>query len=375
MIRDYKLNKNSRISGLDRIRAIDQNRKVWEYLKRYQSSSFVQKKLKKEIKVNRNLIKTKSDQISSLMVQCESYYQASTHSTLEIKPLILYYGMVGLSKCLILSGDNTYTLSALAPSNSDHSTHGLTVAPLAGSAADAAIRDGNNIDCEFCYVRTTPNKVGLYNLLRQCYSNTIIPNNTRFSVKDLLSFVPELYKEYQSYFQSKPNVWHCDSHFGVKSLTDSIQLIMFRDWDFVIQRNKPNEKYRATITKCFPELLSLYTLQPNSDDKYMLNNDATSIDDCIYVSQLQTLDTYAFRKYQRFCLSDFDIHFILMYVLSNLVRYRQDKWSRLIRRVDNDEIFLIESFIEISQFKYPYLILRELDNADYVFTGQVATWG
>jgi len=266
-------------------------------------------------------------------------------------------------------------LSALAPSTKNHSTHGLTVAPKPRNTADMHIRDSRHIENEFCYTVTSPNRVGLYNLFRQCYSNTIIPNNTRFYVKDLLSYVPELYKEYLSYFHSKPNVWHCDSHFGIRNINDTVQLIEFRDWDYVIQRARKNEAYKNTITRCFPELLTTYTLQPNSDDKYILNNNATSIDDCIYVSQLLTLDTYAFRKYHQYSISDFDVHFILMYILSNLVRYRQDKWARLIRRIDNDEMFLIESFIETSQLKFPFLILRELENMDYVFIGQVATFG
>lgn len=375
MIRNYKLNKKPNVSGLDRIRTIDQNNKVWEYLKRYQSTNYVKKKLNKEIVNNRNLIKVKSEQISSLMIQCENFYQASTISSPEIKPLILYYGMVGLSKCLILSGDNTFTLSALAPSNRNHSTHGLTVSPNPGNMVDMMIRDSRHISNEFCYIVTSASRVGLYNLLRQCYSNTIIPNNTRFCVKDLLSYIPEQYKEFLSYFRSKPNTWHCDAHFGVRNINDTIQLIEFRDWDYLIQRARSSERYKNTLTRCFPELLTLYALQPGSDDKYMLNSNATSIDDSIYVSQLQTLETYAFKKYLGYAMSDFDIHFILMYILSNLVRYRQDKWARLIRRVDNDEMFLVESFIEVSQLKFPFLILRELENVDYVFTGQVAIYG
>lgn len=373
MIRNYKLNKNTRISGLDRIRTTNQNRKVWEYLRRYQSIKYIKKKLKKEIFNNSNLINTKSEQIASLMVQCENYYKTAELSSIDIKPLLLYYGMVGLSKCLILSGDNSYTLSALAGVNKNHSTHGLTVAPK--NTTDQAIRDSKHIVDEFCYTATSRNRKGLYNLLRLCYSDTPIANVTRFCIQDLLSYIPELSKEYFSYFHKKPNSWHCDSHFGISNLSDTVQLIEFRDWDYVIQKSRSNEKYGHSIRRCFPELVNLYTLQPNSEDKYKSNHNATSIDDSIYVSQLLTLETYALRKYSGYSVSDFDIHFITMFILSNLVRYRQDKWSRLIRRLDNDEMFIVESFVELSQVKYPFLILRELENRDYVFTGEVATFG
>lgn len=373
MIRDFKPNKNPPISGLDRIRAYDQNQKIWEYLKRYQSSQFVEKKLKKEITRNRSTIRIKSNQISSLMVQSEKYYEAARSAPLEIKPLILYYGMVGLSKCLILSGDNQYTLSALAPDNRAHSTHGLTFGTP--NPTDRAIRDGRKISNEFCYVTTNANRVGLYNLLRQCYSNTIIPNNTRFVIQDLLSLIPELYKEYLAYFKQKPRSWGANAHFGINNINDTIHLIVFEDWYYHTQRINGRERYPNSILRSFPELNSLYTGEVNSDDKFRLNNNAVSIDDYIYVSQLMTLESFALKRLNGNSMSDIDVHFILLYIFSNLVRYRQDKWSRLIRRLDNDEMFLIESFIEISSVKFPYLILRELDNVDYVFTGQIATWG
>lgn len=372
MIRNFKPNRNQPIAGLDSLRTVDQNRKTWEYLKRYQSSSFVEKKLKRENTNNTNLIKKKAAQIASLMVQCEKYYESAGNSSLEIKPLVLYYGMVGLSKALILSGDNKYTLSALDPDNIDHSTHGLTVSPR--NNLDKTIRDSNHLVKEFCYVATTPKKAGLYNLLRKCYSDTVLPNKFRLNIQTLLSLLPEIYKEYLSYFKQKPNCWECDAHFGISDTNDTIQLIEFRDYCYITQKTK-NEKYSNCIKRCYPELTTLYNKEPNGEDRFRLKTNARSIDDYIFVSQLLTLETYALKRLNGYCLCDLDVHFMLMHILSNLVRYRQDKWSRLIRRLDNDEIFLIESFIEISFLKYPYLILRELDNIDYVFIGQVGTWG
>jgi hypothetical protein len=130
MIRNYKPNKNPEIAGFDRSRVVDTNQKVWEYIRRYRSVDFVKEILKKEIKINQNLITIKSNQISSVITQCEQYYHLASTASSEIKPLLLYYGMVGLSKCLILSGDNNITLSSLDANSHTHSTHGLSVAPI-----------------------------------------------------------------------------------------------------------------------------------------------------------------------------------------------------------------------------------------------------
>lgn len=373
MIRNYKVNKNPIISGLDSVRTLDQNQKIWEYLKRYQSKQFVQKKLKKEITQNKQLLVTKSQQIASLMIQSEKYYDAAKNAPMEIRPLILYYGMVGLSKCLILTGDNQFTLSALSPNNRNHGHHGLTVSTR--DSFDISIRDGHNLANEFCYVHTTPQMTGLYNLLRQCYSNTAIPNGFRITVEDTLSLIPEIYKEYQAYFNQKPRSWKCES--GITKLSgvlDNIQLIEFDSWYHITQKIRHNESYAHCILRCFPELRTNYDAQPNTDNRFTLKNNATNIDDYIYVSKLLTREQFALKKFNSFRFSDIDIHFLLMFILSNLVRYRQDKWSRLIRRLDNDQIFLVESFVEISRIKFPYLILRELDNTDYTFLGQLSVF-
>lgn len=369
MIRNFRPNKNVMVSGMDRIRAQNVNHKVWDYLKRYQSSYFVEQKLYWEVKKNKAKLEEKSQQISSLMVQCEAYYKSVESAPMEIKPLLLYYGMVGLSKCLILSGDNKYTLSAIEEANDEHSTHGLGFS--AKNPAERQIRDSNEILNEFCKIQIS----GVYPLLRQCYSNLPIAPQTKLSVKELLSLVPEFYKEYVLYFNEPPLTWHCYSHMGKNETTDTIQIVEFADWDFLQHRKDEKEKYPDTIVRWFPELSDNYEKKEGVDDFFWLKDKATSVDDYIFVSDLMTLEQYAFSKINGIRVTDIDVHFLLMFILSNLVRYRQDKWAKLIRRQENDQIFLIESFIELSAQKFPLLILRELDNINYQFSGQVATLG
>jgi hypothetical protein len=370
MIRNFRPNKNVTISGMDRIRAQNVNHKVWDYLKRYQSSYFVEQKLYWEVKKNKTKLKEKSLQISSLMVQCEAYYKSVENAPMEIKPLLLYYGMIGLSKCLILAGDNKYTLSAMEKENDAHAIHGVGF--TAKNNIERQIRDSDEILNEFCKVQAH----GVYPLLRQCYSDMPVSTvNNKFTVKELLSLIPEFYKEFVLYFNEPPSSWHCHSHMGKHETTDTIQMIEFVDWDYLQHRQNEKEKYPDTINRWFPELSEKYEKKEGTDDFFWLKEDAKSVDDYIYVSDLMTLEQYALAKLNGVRLTDIDVHFLLMFILSNLVRYRQDKWAKLIRRQENDQIFLVESFVELSAQKFPLLILRELDNVNYQFSGQVATWG
>lgn len=373
MIRSYKVNKNpTGLANINRIRTTDVDKKIWEYLKRYQSEVFVKKKLVKEITTNTGYITQKSKQIAATLVQSEKYFILAKSSSLETSPLLLYYGMVGLAKCLILSGDNEYTLDYSNAANKHHRHHGLHFG--ADTPAEKAIRDGNSLLKEFCTVSSNTSRLGLFNLFRQCYSNTEIANNTKINVLTLLSYVPELHTDYYSQLKKKPRTWGCHSHFGVSTLGGSDQLIEFMDYYFHFQK-RGNEEYRATLKRCFPSTRTLYNQEGTAEDKFRLISPATSIDDHIYVSDLLTLEQYAFMTEQGYSFSDFDIHFLLMYILSNLVRYKQDKWADLISRKNNNDIFLIDSFINVVITKFPWLVLRELDNYNYTFIGQVATFG
>lgn len=101
--------------------------------------------------------------------------------------------MVGLAKCLILAGDNGYPLASTNPTSNEQEIHGLSWRPH--SAADHASRNGNGLLDEFCYVRSSPAQPGLYTMFRRCFALTDNPNGTRFSVKDLLTLVPDLQGE------------------------------------------------------------------------------------------------------------------------------------------------------------------------------------
>jgi len=280
--------------------------------------------------------------------------------------------MIGLAKCLILSGDNEYTLSYKESINRNHRHHGLSFA--ANNQTEKTIRDGNRLLKEFCRVISNDSKIGLYNLFRQCYSNTQLPNNFKISVETLLSLVPELHNDFYTQIKKKPRCWGCYGHYKIKKLGSSDQLIEFKDYYYHFQKQK-GEKYPTTIKRCFPILSSRYKQVKNSEDKFLLKGEAKSIDDCIYISDLLTLNKYALMQVDGYTFSDLDVHFLLMFILSNLVRYKQGKWANLIQRKCNNDIFLIDSFINISATKFPWLILKELDNYDYTFIGQVATYG
>lgn len=369
MIRNYHPNKvPTTLANINRIRTLNSIEKTWSYLDRYRSPRYGELKLSSEFVDHVTLIPQKCVQIADTIVQAKSYFKSANTAPLEISPLLFFYGMESLAKCLILSGDNEYTLDYTNPANRHHRHHGLS------NVGTAQIHDGSSLFEESCAVRTTARQIGVYNMLRSCYSNTPLPHGYQIDIKSLLSLIPETKPDYYNFFNDAPLYWHCDSHFGSRRLGGSDQSIVFRDYDYAFHREE-NESYRDTILRRFPEVQTEYERLQDGDDSFRTLQDGNNIDDYIYISQLMTNEQYALLKKDGFVFSDIDTHYLLMFILSNLVRYNQPKWSNLISRRENSQIFMIENFINVASQKFPLLILRELDNYMYDFIGPVGTLG
>ena len=68
-------------------------------------------------------------------------------------------------------------------------------------------------------------------------------------------------------------------------------------------------------------------------------------------------------------ISDLNVHFILMFFLCHISRYKAPLWKEIIEGTQKSEnIALIEKFIEVSEIKFPKLILDELVGQYFMYT-------
>jgi len=369
VIRNFKLNKNPNLSGYYSVRSTNKLETIWEYLGRFKSSGYTEKILKNQISVHADLVKKKAEQIAYAIGQAEQYLKSAREGDISIKPLLIYYGIVGLAKVLIISGDNPYLLNS-----QELSSHGASWKADISNPSEDKIRESLNLMDEFCRIKNS----GLYPLFRDCYCTTPIQNNSKISLKELISMIGENWKRYYDKYKTPPNVYRCSGakNGDVHSFGDNKQIIgNFDDYFQFFHKRGKKEQVEDTLKRIFPELATLYT--KSGDRNYVSNNDITSADSHIVISETQTLDHFALiQPFSNFKLTDFDIYFLVFFILGNLCRYRQDKWYKITHRLDKkDEFFLIENLFDIIQFKFPLLILKELEQKDYSFIGEIATWG
>jgi hypothetical protein len=384
MIRPFRISKEGSSSQRTTIRTDNPRRKIWEYLRRFQNTDYTTRRLQTDVpNLKPDSLAMKAEHIALAISQAEAYYQSAEVSMLRIRPLLLYYGMLNLSKALILSGDNQYTLES-SPINEEHASHALSIAPLKTNSSDRPARNADTILDEFCYSKNR----GLFALLHRCYSDQAIPRDTKFTVKQLLSVLPEDWQKYRDYFHEPPNlelVWADYDRHVIRDIpamkTEATAIGPFDYYqvlDFAgplsgrIHEVSADENIADFAKRLFPELgTNKYINYAPGGGRFFSSTPPTTIDDCIVVSHDLFGQPYGIMSPFAFRINDIDIHFLLMFILGNLVRYVPNKWSKIATFTATDELFLLEGFIETSAVKYPNLILNELEGRRFSFvTGE-----
>lgn len=371
MIRKFQYNKNPDISGYYTVRDANKLSAIWAYLGRFKSVEYAREVLANQITNHTGLIDKKAEQIAYTLRQAEQYFISARNADISIKPLLIYYGIVGLAKVLIISGDNEYKLQT---TNVDegHEQHGLSWKASASNQDEIDVRDSIGLIGEFCHVK----EKGLYPLFRSCYCEISIPKNQKIEMKQLLSLIGENWKKYRDFFNETPNIYGARgvSHGGLRQLRDGKQHAIFDDYFHIVHQGAPGAVPQV-LEGLFPELNSLY--EPTPSRGYASKNDVTSLDSHIVFSKTEGNENFALiQPFSDFKLTDFDIYFLLFFILGSLARYRQDKWHKITQRLsEKDEFFLIENLFGIVQLRFPLLILRELEQKNYEFVGEPALWG
>lgn len=102
-------------------------RRIWEELSVYESHDFVGKWYK--IRHGRTLNAVRTREIASSFTQGREYFASAKGAATSVRPLLFYYGVLSLSRGLILLLDRTKTEATLKPS------HGLEVVDWQGTLA------------------------------------------------------------------------------------------------------------------------------------------------------------------------------------------------------------------------------------------------
>jgi YaaC-like protein len=358
---------------------------------------------------------TIAQDIVACLQQGRLFYQAAEASPLEIRPLQLFYGMVGFAKALILAR-NLRTLSTLQHS---HGIHDIS----AGNSRIEDLRvktDASGTFSEFNDV--------VAELTRLCYYDTFsqvdvisLPSarasevkGIELSLREILGRIPSLESLYQMTFLEEAKT----ATFGIGAAYQNVNAfeLQIEDRNDFTDRTSLRrivEGWRARFP--FLSKWRLYSAQKSWNRTFIRFENIRNDDVDEFCESFAICANGSFQSTpqpgdneRRFELraglpsaagylqggthlvapigstglhiSEFSLHYLGLFLLSSLIRYRPEVWAHslsrsmfLNERADDQALSLIERFLEINRSVIPQMVVTVLNPREDFYSSFPAT--
>ena len=286
-------------------------------------------------------LEKKARQLAYCIVQAFEYYKAADAVAIDTSPLLYFYGMLSLSKALIVANEPETLL--------DHiKYHGLKASR---SVSSPRIED-----------RGAKTDEGVFAHLIKVIQGFTYPKGATFALRDVLSISPELCDIYERLFKAPSRCLL--RHFWRPLSNDPYRVELC-----VVA---PSAQY---ISERIPELTRDFDLRPTAQSGqaawfqwfksrssvrqpptgFWLYNPVAG-GEYLVGALPYSLNGNSGQRYLYPPLSDY----IGMFILSDCVRYKQDLWRAVVQGRETGVLGLIELFIDISRRRFPNLILDQL---------------
>lgn len=328
---------------------------VWQYLEVETSSDAI---------IPRVRSKKRAAVVESCIKQAREYYSAARSASIYTKPTLLYYGMVNLSKALVLIKS--------PQTNVDSFKHGLyrRYSPKVDSLLKLSCRVDLSSPSEIKELLYLANSdwyadeitVDTRSVIRSTgavYNSQAVTIGKVYSVRRLFPLLPELFDILLVTGLEVPRAIPV-SYFHYYETTSDGKL---RNFQLFLRHDKDAKVKSLVRSYERKDELAGWNFEEDSLDviKYRLQGPRTRtiavpFRESIYGGKYLVLPkTYKTR------MSEAPTHFILMFILGDVARYTPQTWSRLLVK-DSRVARIIETFLEVSSAKFPLLMLREIMN-------------
>jgi YaaC-like Protein len=348
---------------------------TWEKLYLYESKDLISRLYYE--KHNRKLNKDKATEIISQLVQGREYFKSAKQSAEVVKPLLLYYGVLSLSRGLILFLDTNARESSLKGS------HGLKALNW-NEVLSKGLEQITNIKISFnkgtfMELLSVTRNIERWNVEKAPFPQfffgesrlgTNLEIDFTVTFDDILSRIPELYSTYNEIFHKYSNCY--ESHIAIQNVNTHTDLSLlvskagFPDEMFIKQRFKMLKDLVVTYSNSSyyldKEHMKFRLSHTNEQELIeILPHIKNTNDNCYIVAPIA--ENYKF--------SSLISYYILSYFLGMLVRYYPSQWLSLIYRSKGDFTFpILIKAINILEVKFPELILEELEFGTTYFTSK-----
>ena len=315
----------------------DPNKELWNQFKQFENFEVCLNYLKKCKKFdNSEKFKFRANLIKYYITQAKEYYFSARDASVLTKPTLLYYGASCLVKALIIT-KRCY--------QDDSTGHGIEVH-----------KSNTNDLMDFRIKPVKGTFLQLYHVLEN--KNTNLIKSLDFNLEDLLSFIPELKDDFENIFNKKSLT------IKVDRIKDEDGEYLFYEGDYFTDlsindffNNIPNFDKCYVYPSFFSNGFSCFK-KPMADEDIVLRN---IMGEKFLVSSLSSGENSIY-------LSQISVHFLILYLLSMLSRYYVNLWLGENSSDESRYFYIIEKFLDISERKFPNLVLNEILNKEIIFS-------
>ena len=341
-------------------------------------------------------------EISVCLQQGRMFFNTAIESPTEIKPLQIFYGMIGFAKALTLARSFKH-LETLTPS------HGLKDITVQNSRLEdiqlkilskGTFQDFNNVISQFDRIHYFEKYMPSWHFIPTTTSDKLC--GKKISLKEILARIPGLEDLYHNTFQESPKTWTASINYGddYHGFTE----LRIDDPEIYSDRTSMEEivnKWRVKFPFLNNWCLWAITKAWGNSIIIFCNIDKTDInefDENILIEEggqfrvnlnfkndtsFKRVDFYTIlppfsgglrnsyesmvEPYQGEYISEYSLYYLGMHLLSSLVRYRPQVWAHSLSRsvtteksADDRALAIIEEFMNRAITEFPNMVINAL---------------
>lgn len=315
---------------------------TWHFLREFESKDLVKRYIKK--KYDFELNSAKSYEIISAFKQGRSYFESVKLADISVKPLLLYYGIVSLSRGLILILNKTARENNIKPSHGLKITNWTDIVS-SGKLEDIIVKTSNGTFREL--ISATNNKsyfrAGSSGI--NWHSEYVIHENEfAFSLKDLSFSFPDLNKSVESWL-------------GIDIPSRQLKTLKHNENKTTVELHGKGE-----VSEIFPEILFKKQIVTESGNSTKVTFECPAPPHLCqkWKSAFEVIgDPYVIPPFGALVfLNDISKMFAVSFIFGTISRYYPTTWNNINSGIKNDSIlpFAI-NLIDFLQAKFPQVVI------------------
>ncbi|WP_221569285.1 YaaC family protein [Alkalihalobacillus sp. TS-13] len=257
------------------------------------------------------------------------YFDLCKSSPLELQPVLLYYGMVQLIKCCLLTVDPYY------PESTALLAHGVTT------------RKRKKQNYLFLQDEIKVQRNGLFPYFSEQLFQLETIEGDKFQMQELLNYVPEMDDLFRQINGSSQLLQVSISSCGSMSIPDKI----------LDPLHMTNTRFIQFLKQQFATESEVYY----TGSKFVIEIGDKGIENPLIKKSAEGNFFIPTKREGFKPLHEVMVHYLLLYNLSMICRYETEWWGDLFHTYSSNDFPFISRFLSNSRVKVPKLLMAYLD--------------